>query len=381
MRTLLRPLGPALGPALASLSLSPVAFATSQSPLALSLPNAWSVHAADLASPDLASSIFSLSLPSYLLMLFFLSRPQANTPKLANFGFQFLLVFVFATIPAGIYAKTHYHDILANVDWLHGLAESFLTITNLLIIAGFRSAQAPSSPPSQPSPAPMLDSALLITLVAIFNVYLSLSGQMGHLHTEPYNALSLPTWTVHVSSLLEWLLAMDVVWKHAETSGNPRWRGLAWAMLPSHASGLCACTYHLFFNSPQLLWLVTLQASLTTVGNSLMALAAYRIFAFGKNQQQQQLCAETNTSNPNCAATSDNNRESGWGGKVLYLNLAVKSLGLAWLVKEGELLLDFPFAPEGADLLALSCILAPSSFIALQLLQRSRQETRDSVIV
>jgi hypothetical protein len=30
-------------------------------------------------------------------------------------------------------AKVHYHTILANVDWLHGLAESNLTITNLLI--------------------------------------------------------------------------------------------------------------------------------------------------------------------------------------------------------------------------------------------------------
>ncbi len=30
-------------------------------------------------------------------------------------------------------AKLHYHTILANVDWLHGLAESNLTITNLLI--------------------------------------------------------------------------------------------------------------------------------------------------------------------------------------------------------------------------------------------------------
>jgi hypothetical protein len=35
-----------------------------------------------------------------------------------------------------------YHDILANVDVLHGVAGSFLTITNLLIIQGFRSARS-----------------------------------------------------------------------------------------------------------------------------------------------------------------------------------------------------------------------------------------------
>lgn len=30
-------------------------------------------------------------------------------------------------------AKLHYNSILANVDWLHGSAESFLTLTNLFI--------------------------------------------------------------------------------------------------------------------------------------------------------------------------------------------------------------------------------------------------------
>jgi hypothetical protein len=73
--------------------------------------------------------------------------------------------FVGATIPAGIYgeptlterkqerpntsrlcapsspsptAKTHYGTSLANVDWLHGAAESLLTVTNLLIVLGLR---------------------------------------------------------------------------------------------------------------------------------------------------------------------------------------------------------------------------------------------------
>jgi hypothetical protein len=29
-----------------------------------------------------------------------------------------------------------------------------------------------------------------------------------HVHTEPSNALSLPTWAVHTSSVLEWMTAM-----------------------------------------------------------------------------------------------------------------------------------------------------------------------------
>lgn len=32
----------------------------------------------------------------------------------------------------------HYGTSLANVDWLHGGAESLLTITNLLIVLGLR---------------------------------------------------------------------------------------------------------------------------------------------------------------------------------------------------------------------------------------------------
>jgi hypothetical protein len=53
-------------------------------------------------------------------------------------------------------------------------------------------------------------------------------------HNEPSNALSLPTWIVHSSSILEWLTAMALIWDHAITSGNPRWRGLTIAMMLSN---------------------------------------------------------------------------------------------------------------------------------------------------
>ena len=53
----------------------------------------------------------------------------------------------------GIYAKTQYGDILANVDWLHGGAESLLTITNLWIVFGLRSAM-PALPRKPDSPVP-----------------------------------------------------------------------------------------------------------------------------------------------------------------------------------------------------------------------------------
>ena len=83
-------------------------------------------------------NLFGASLLPYLVFLYYLGMPESKMPPRALFGFKFLLVFVFGTIPCAIYAKLVYNDILANVDWLHGPAESLLTITNLLIVIGLR---------------------------------------------------------------------------------------------------------------------------------------------------------------------------------------------------------------------------------------------------
>ncbi len=82
-------------------------------------------------------TLFAVSLFPYLGFLWFLSR-SPETPRLALIGFYVLLVFVAVTIPAGIYARVHYGAELANVDWLHGSAESFLTLSNILVALGFR---------------------------------------------------------------------------------------------------------------------------------------------------------------------------------------------------------------------------------------------------
>ena len=50
------------------------------------------------------------------------------------------------------------------------------------------------------------------------------------------------------------------VWRIGLVTGNPRWQGLTWAMIPSHSSGVAACVYHLFYNSPDLQFVVLLQA-------------------------------------------------------------------------------------------------------------------------
>jgi hypothetical protein len=84
-------------------------------------------------------TLFILSLFPYLGFLWFISRVK-QMPRLALYGFYGTLVFVGVTIPAGIYAQLHYHQSLANVDWLHGSAEFFLTLANILIVLGFRQA-------------------------------------------------------------------------------------------------------------------------------------------------------------------------------------------------------------------------------------------------
>jgi hypothetical protein len=84
-------------------------------------------------------TLFALSLFTYLGFLWFISR-SPQMPRLALYGFYGTLVFVAVTIPAGIYALVHYGDTLANIDWLHGSAELFLTLSNILIVLGFRQA-------------------------------------------------------------------------------------------------------------------------------------------------------------------------------------------------------------------------------------------------
>ncbi len=84
-------------------------------------------------------NLFAFSLFPYLAFLWFITR-SGQMPRLALIGFYMTLVFVGVTIPAGIYAKMAYGEQLANIDWLHGGAEFFLTLSNILIVLGFRQA-------------------------------------------------------------------------------------------------------------------------------------------------------------------------------------------------------------------------------------------------
>ena len=97
------------------------------------------------------------------------------------------------------------------------------------------------------------------------------------------HALSLPTWWIHVTSVLEWVVAMVAVQRLGVSRREGGWRWLSLAMLPALVSAMAACTWHLFDNSPNLQGLVVFQAGLTTIGNAALALAAWNLL-----RQQRQ---------------------------------------------------------------------------------------------
>ncbi|MFQ6539877.1 MULTISPECIES: DUF2499 domain-containing protein [Aphanothece] len=91
------------------------------------------------------------------------------------------------------------------------------------------------------------------------------------------HALSLPTWWIHIASVLEWVAAIAAVQRFGLQRGEPGWRWLSLAMLPALVSAMAACTWHLFDNPPELKGLVVFQAASTLVGNVTLAIAAWNL--------------------------------------------------------------------------------------------------------
>jgi hypothetical protein len=91
------------------------------------------------------------------------------------------------------------------------------------------------------------------------------------------HALSIPTWIIHISSVIEWIAAIWFIWRYAEITGEHTWEYFCYAMLPALISAMCACTWHFFDNPQSLEWLVNLQASMTVLGNCTLCLAAWKI--------------------------------------------------------------------------------------------------------
>lgn len=97
------------------------------------------------------------------------------------------------------------------------------------------------------------------------------------------HALSLPTWIIHVSSVIEWVLAIWLIWQYDKQNPDRGWHGLAWGMFPALISAMCAVTWHFFDNADSLEWLVIVQAAMTLVGNCTLAIATYFIWKISRS--------------------------------------------------------------------------------------------------
>ena len=82
------------------------------------------------------SPFFILSLIPYLVFLRYAGKTK-SIPKISLIGFKLTLLFVFMTIVFAIISLIYFGEELTNVDVLHGLAESFLTISDALVVYGF----------------------------------------------------------------------------------------------------------------------------------------------------------------------------------------------------------------------------------------------------
>ena len=348
---------------------------------------------------NLAGTFFQASLLPYLLFLYFLSFRGNRISNLGNFGFQFVLFFVLSTIPSGIISKSLYGETLANVDWLHGGAELLLTVANVLIVLGFKDAMTNEEQmPARKGRNIALGAAAAFGVAAALGPSLGFQAHsefvfgLGDLpsnfvgtlpwvtHEEPINALSIPTWAIHFSSVFEYLFAMNLVWEFSKTTGNEKWKGMTWGMLPLHASGICACTYHFFYNPSALQFLVTSQAGLTLLGNITCMIAAFRIARSNgwtlaevnplprSPTSTTGIVADTLAAEPLDVTAAPITAST----PVLVLQLTAVTLLASYLVKYGELGLDLPFTPNPP--VALAMILGIPALTAFQYYQKSNKE-------
>lgn len=59
-----------------------------------------------------------------------------------------------------------------------------------------------------------------LSILSLASLVAAAPALAWEIQQEPANALSLPTWAIHVSSVIEWIVGMGLFWKYAEVSGR-----------------------------------------------------------------------------------------------------------------------------------------------------------------
>jgi hypothetical protein len=90
--------------------------------------------------------------------------------------------------------------------------------------------------------------------------------------------LSFGTWLIHISSVIEWIYAIFIINKISNYKKLELFYWLSLAMIPNLIGAMCAITWHIFDNQPELYGLVTLQGIFTFIGNSTLAIATIAIY-------------------------------------------------------------------------------------------------------
>ena len=82
------------------------------------------------------TALFAVSIIPYAIFLFYLYKINSFN-KFVKTGFSLTVLFVFITILISIFTLNYYGKTLVEVDFLHGFAESFLTLSDFVILLGF----------------------------------------------------------------------------------------------------------------------------------------------------------------------------------------------------------------------------------------------------
>ena len=80
--------------------------------------------------------LFAVSIIPYAIFLFYLYKIK-SVNNFVKTGFSLTVLFVLITILVSIFTLNYYDKTLVEVDFLHGLAESFLTLSDFVILLGF----------------------------------------------------------------------------------------------------------------------------------------------------------------------------------------------------------------------------------------------------
>ena len=80
--------------------------------------------------------LFAVSIIPYAIFLFYLYKIKSVNIFIKT-GFSLTVLFVFITILVSIFTLNYYDKNLVEVDFLHGFAESFLTVSDFVILFGF----------------------------------------------------------------------------------------------------------------------------------------------------------------------------------------------------------------------------------------------------